>query len=312
MLSDLNLLQTLLAVVDGGSHAAAAERLHVTASAVSQQIKLLERRLEVPVFERVGRRSVLTADGERLVERVRPLLADIGVAVERHQERHRALAGTVRIGSATGFFAAWLRPRLVPFLHEHPRVRLAARFTLLSRLPIDLAAGELDLGISVGLPDHPQLEAAPLYRQEFIAVGSAARLADKTEFTAAELRAESFVVFDHDEFMHRNWWRRVFGAKEPLPDRIAHEIGNIFELRAFMEEGFGIAILPRFFVQEAIDAGRVRRLTPLNEKRRPIRQQSQSTVHLLWRKREVEPQRVQTVRDLLLQSAQQPAVEPRY
>ncbi|MEM7139234.1 MAG: LysR family transcriptional regulator [Myxococcota bacterium] len=311
MLTDLNLFRSLVAVADEGSHAAAANRLHITPSAVSQQIKTLEAQLEVPAFERVGRRSVLTRDGEELVDRVRPLLIDLEAAVEQHRERHRELAGVVRIGSATGFFAAWLRPRLMPFLQEHPRLKLSAKLTLLSHVQSELAGGHLDLGIAVGAPEHPQIDAAPLYQQSFIAVAVRGLLAQDA-LAAADLRQHPFLVFDQDQFMHRDWWHKVFGAQQVLPDNISHEIGNIFELRAFMEAGFGVAVLPEFFVRDSLSAGSVVRVTPLDDDGQSITKEVRSTVHLLWRRRSVEPRRVAAVREMLLACASDQAVPPRY
>lgn len=311
MLTDLDLLRTLVAVADEGSHAAAASRLHVTPSAVSQQLKTLEAQLEVPAFERVGRRSVLTQDGALLVDRIRPLLLDMEVAVEQHRERHRELAGAVRMGSATGFFAAWIRPRLIPFLREHPKLQLRAKLTLLSHVQRELVGGHLDLGIAVGAPEHPQIDAAPLYDQVFVAV-AARGLLTKHALTAAELRQQEFLVFDQDQFMHRDWWRGVFGAQEALPSKIGHEVGNIFELRAFLETGFGVAVLPEFFVRDSLESGAVVRISPLDEARRPITKEERSDVHLLWRRRSVEPRRVAATREMLLACASEEAIPPRY
>ncbi|MEM9863581.1 MAG: LysR family transcriptional regulator, partial [Myxococcota bacterium] len=252
MLDEINLLRTLLAVADGGSHSAAAAALGVTASAVSQQLKVLDARLGAPLFERIGRRSVLTTDGRTFVEQIRRPFDELQEAVRQHRERDVGLAGPVRIGAASGFFAAWLRPRLVPLLQDHPALRLEARIGTLGALPALLEEGALDLAMAVGAVDSTALDSAPLYRQRFVLVGTPEQMGTDPRRSAAKLRDAPFIVFDHERFLLRRWWRAVFGAREALPNAAAHHIGNIFELRAFVEAGMGLAVLPLFFARDAL------------------------------------------------------------
>src|SRR5438552_5542618 len=105
---ELRHLRYFAAVADAGNVSRAARRLHVTQPALSRQIQDLERDFACRLFDRIGRRIVLTKDGDELLERTRRLLAD----AEALRERARALAGgetgVLRIGAAPQFIEAAL------------------------------------------------------------------------------------------------------------------------------------------------------------------------------------------------------------
>ena len=104
---ELRHLRYFAAIADAGNVSRAARRLHVTQPALSRQIQDLERDFVCRLFDRIGRRIVLTRDGDELLERTRRLLAD----AEALRERARALAGgagVFRIGATPQFIEAAL------------------------------------------------------------------------------------------------------------------------------------------------------------------------------------------------------------
>src|SRR6185437_7685494 len=97
----------------------AAGRLGVTPGAVSQQIKALETRLGLALFERLNRELRLTAEGRHLLDDLSEPFRQIEQAVDRVHTRHR----TNLLVTTTGAFAAtWLVPRLGRFTKRHPDI----------------------------------------------------------------------------------------------------------------------------------------------------------------------------------------------
>jgi DNA-binding transcriptional LysR family regulator len=144
----------------------------------------------------------------------------------------------------------------------------------------ELAAGHQDLCILASDPAHPAIELAPLHVEEFVAVASKQALRGSARpRTAAEFRAHRFLVFDRDQAMHAPWWRASFGRREPLPARIAARVASLDELLALCEAGLGIAVLPTYFVDPALAAGRLVALAPAG-RRAPPRNQ----IYLAWRR----------------------------
>src|ERR1043165_2402324 len=93
---DLKHLRTFVAVAESGTVSKAAERLLIGQPALSRQIIELERQLGISLFDRVGRRLHLTAEGEGFLASCRRALGEIGSLAERAQELRRADRGTLR------------------------------------------------------------------------------------------------------------------------------------------------------------------------------------------------------------------------
>jgi DNA-binding transcriptional LysR family regulator len=144
---DLELLKTLVCVVDERSFSRAAGRVHRTQSTVSQQILKLEDRLGQPLLlrDRTGKRVVPTEGGERLVHYARRLLA-------MAQEAEDALARPaslppVRVGVPEDFDAVRMSTILSGFMASHPDVRLETVSGMSSDLRRRLDAGEIDVAL---------------------------------------------------------------------------------------------------------------------------------------------------------------------
>src|SRR5437899_2386330 len=121
----------------------------------------------------------------------------------------------------------------------------------------------------------------------FERVGRRARLTPAGAHLVAEQR---FIVFDADLAMHRTWWRATFGARAPLAPRLGARVANLDEMLALAEAGLGVTVLPNYFVEPALSAGRVARVGP----RTPAGRWARNVLYLAWRKNAVETARFTT------------------
>ncbi|MEO8707367.1 MAG: LysR family transcriptional regulator [Kofleriaceae bacterium] len=127
MLHDLSGLPSLLAVADQRSFTAAAMRLQVTPSAVSQAVRALEERLGVRLVQRTTRSVGLTEAGERLVAQLRPALESVNESLDSLSDQRDVPAGTLRLEVPRVAYHRVLRPHLPGFLAAHPRIRVEVR-----------------------------------------------------------------------------------------------------------------------------------------------------------------------------------------
>ncbi len=299
MLINYELLRTLLVAGTAPTFAEAAARRHVTPSAISQQIKALEGQLGVPLFERVGRRARLTPAGARLVAVLRQEFSTIDDAVDSVAEDHAIVRGAVVVGGPAPFARIWLRPRIATLLHAYPELQIEARFAVPSVLTRQLIEGQCDLAVLVSAVDAPSLETQPIYVEEFEAVASPGYVKKHgAPELARDLASHRFIVFDADLAMHAAWWRARFGAKEPLPPRVVCRIASLDEMLALAKDGIGIAVLPNYFVADALAAKEVVIVAPASSKRRGAK----NPIFLAWRKASVESARFRVVREALLSS----------
>ncbi|MBV4479935.1 LysR family transcriptional regulator [Pseudomonas khavaziana] len=158
------LLRSFVAVVDCGNFTRAAERLHLTQSTVSQQIRRLEDAVACQLLDRDQRHVVATAEGERLLAYARRILA-------LHEEAADVLInqqsdGVLRLGVPEDFAAERLMPLLSAFVVAYPRVRLEVTSGLGPELQRQYRGGEFDVLLVKQMGDSDDCVASwpePLY-----------------------------------------------------------------------------------------------------------------------------------------------------
>jgi DNA-binding transcriptional LysR family regulator len=140
---DFELLRAFVAVADCGGFHRAAERLNLTQSTISQQIKRLELETKRPLFRRTTRSVALTDDGEMLLGDARRLLQLEEAA--RHRLAAPRLSGTVRLGVVEEVAGGSLPSALSRFAALHPGVKLEVQIDISAPLIEQLNAGRLDV-----------------------------------------------------------------------------------------------------------------------------------------------------------------------
>ncbi|TCI99323.1 LysR family transcriptional regulator [Aeromicrobium sp. IC_218] len=246
---DVTALRALIAVRDHGTVAGAAQALGFTPSAVSQQVKRLERQSRAAMLERVGRRVVLTERGRLLADRGGALLAELEQVGNLALGDDAPLTGVFRIAAFStacrGLVAPLLRrlatsaPELEVRVHEiDPRECL----TMVER-------GGADLGVvhdwsSVPLTVAPALHLVPLLTDAAdVVLPADHRLAGQDEVAAADLVHERWVSTHTGSICH-DWLLQMHASHDTLPD-VRCQDASFGTHVAMVEQGVAIALLPR-------------------------------------------------------------------
>lgn len=246
---DLDALASLRAVEQQGSVVAAASTLGFTPSAISQQIKRLERQAGVTLLERVGRGVVLTQEGRQLVERGARLLDDIE-EIESGLHRHTGtVTGTIRLVAFATAVRGLVAPSLPALLREHPELQVR----LLERDPWEavelVATGQSDVGVvhswgdvPLAIPDH--VVAHPIAHDVAdVLVPADHRLAGRTRVSPRDLVGEAWIATPEGTIC-REWLMRMHDGTGGLPD-IVHRSSEFETHIALVDAGLGIALVPR-------------------------------------------------------------------
>lgn len=145
-------LRHLISVAQTGSFSRSAEAMHLTQPALSRSVRALEQELGIPLFDRIGRHSELTAFGREMLGRARALVAEADELRDRGRQLREGAAGTVRVGLGSGPGAILMTPFLQHMTVHHPGVRTevargstdllvhSLRERLLDALVVDLRA----------------------------------------------------------------------------------------------------------------------------------------------------------------------------
>ncbi|MFI8634130.1 LysR family transcriptional regulator [Microbacterium sp. NPDC077663] len=248
---DLEAVVSLRSVATEGSVAAAANALGYTPSAVSQQIKRLERDTGVALLERVGRGVVLTEAATRLVVSATPILADL--------ERVRAdLHGGADPGRVSGeihiaAFSTVVRGVMVPVLADlgqrHPDLRLPLRESEPWETIALVASGQRDVGlvhrwgnVALAIPDH--LVEVPLFTDVAdVILHRDHPLAGRAELRPEDIGGEPWVA-TFESTICRQWLRRLFDGVGGAP-RIVHESMEFENHLEIARAGIAVALVPR-------------------------------------------------------------------
>lgn len=145
ILLDIDQLRTFIAIVECGSFTKAADMVFKTQSAVSMQMKRLEERVGKAIFERDGRASKLTEDGERLLDYARRIVKLNMDAVAAFSDTE--LTGRVRLGVPDDYADRYLPEIMARFSQSNPRVEVTIVCEPTPMLVDRIMASDLDLAI---------------------------------------------------------------------------------------------------------------------------------------------------------------------
>jgi LysR family glycine cleavage system transcriptional activator len=232
---------------------AAAEELNVTHAAVSRQVKQLEERLGVKLFERLPRGLRLTAQGALLAEGTRAAFDRLAAALE--DVSTPTARRKLTISTFSSFNARWVMPRLTSFSLAFPDVDLQVITT--AQL-VDFAREDVDIGIRFGGGHYPGLHVVPLFNLKEIVVASPALLKNGPPLKIiTDLRNHTLL---HDD-SHRSWirWLDAVGAKG-INARRGIICGDRNSMLQAALAGQGVAIASEVFAAQELAAGRLVRV----------------------------------------------------
>lgn len=235
-------LLTFSAVIAHASFSLAAEQLGLSQPAVSRQVKELERRLQLRLAERVGRRVQPTAAGTELLvhaERIRLALADAEAALQAFTQ---TAGGTVRIGAGATACIHLLPPLLGRLKRANPALDIAVSTGNTPEILRRVEQNQLDAAL-VTLPAAGRsLEVTPVLEDRFVAIAPPALAGSRRQATPRWLAQQPLVLFEagaHTRSLCDAWFARAGLRVKP-----AMELGSVEAMKQMVAAGLGCAVLP--------------------------------------------------------------------
>ena len=232
---------------------AAAEELHLTHSAVSQQIKQLEAQIGFELFDRRGRRIALNAAGEALLRAVEPALAQLNDGL---RAAHAAASGTdhrIRVTLVPSFAQRWFMPRMARWRERNPHVAIEL---FASQQLVDLQRDGYHAGLRQGSGQWKGLAADPLIDSPLIAVGSPAAARRLAGGDARAIAGQP--LLGSEELWTR--WVSMSGLRTKVtPVASFNDAGLMLQAA---EQDLGLALARELLAADALCDGRLVRLSP--------------------------------------------------
>ena len=262
---DLNKLHVFVAVAELGGITAAARRLGRTRSAVSQSVSSLEGALGVALFDRVGKRMLLTRPGRLLHERARDYQSGLQRVVDELSDDAGEVRGLVRIGLFLGFPRVRFAAFLTRFRARHPRASVRIVFAPQDDLQRRLLANRLDYTFSFHTPESGgRLESTRLFEQKLVLVSGGRFF--RGGFDPAELTRVPVIDYYQSDPLIERWLAHHVGAAAP------HAAVQIWAATTDMVlelvlGGAGVGVVPDSLVGPYV---KQRRLRVLSTRRREL------------------------------------------
>ncbi|MEC3910846.1 transcriptional regulator GcvA [Sphingobium sp. CR2-8] len=248
-LPPMSALTAFEAAVRHGGFSRAGAEIGLTQSAVSRQIAQLEDWLQMPLFDRIGRRVRLNAAGRAYADDLLPALDSIRRATARASARPSRTA--LRIATLPSFGMRWLAPRLPQLTARHPD--LVIDFAARSQ-PFDFGHEDFDAAVHFGVAeDWPGVAMDFLFREEAVPVCAPAWLAAHPLRDPADLLRAPLL----SQASRRDAWARWLMAAgvdtSDLAQGAAYE--HFLMLAQACAAGVGVALIPSFLIQPELEAG---------------------------------------------------------
>lgn len=235
----------------------AAEELHVTTGAVSQQIKQLEERLGFKLFRRLPRQLALTEEGRRLAGVVEEAYQSVGMEVKRLKSG--VMSGVIRLRSVPSFLHKWLMPRLPRLQARFPDIELHVRAEDSS---VSLREGDYDLALDLNDGHYPGLSITLLMEEVIFPVCAPSLLKNRPSLRNPEHLAWYPLLHDitawrgsHD---HAEWEHYLNAIEAPQTNvRRGYTFNRNHLTMEAAIAGMGVAIARQTLIRGEIDSGRL-------------------------------------------------------
>ncbi len=253
---DLNKLHSFLEVAEAGGISKASEKLLLTRSALSQSLSSLESSLNLKLFDRVGKRMILTPAGRELHQRFREHQRNLESILSTLTESDPEVRGIVRIGLFIGFSKTRLTDFLAAYLMQNPKVQVKLVFVAQPELASFLTEGKIDFALSIYplASEARGVTSTRLFEEELVLVSG------KKHFVARpspqEMRELPVIDYYENGQLTRTWVRHHFGRDVGKLNIRAYGAAIDFVLELILKHA-GVGIVPKYVAQPYLAKGRL-------------------------------------------------------
>jgi len=257
---ELSQLRTFRVVAETLNFTRAAERLHLTQSAVSHQIKALEKELGEPLFIRTKRGVKVSQVGKVALDHADRILDEAEAMREHVSGLEHTAIGRVRAAAATQAFVHLFAPLFESFMRKHPRIELSFRTTVSTDQTVtDILDGAADVGFASVPVYSPTLHVTELFEDELVlVVGRKHPLANEQEVTVEQLEGERLILFERGASIRRT--TDAFLKQANIRLKPALESNDTYFIKLMVEHGLGVSLLPGWAVRDEVLAEKLARL----------------------------------------------------
>lgn len=255
---ELRQIQYFMAVAKHQNFSRAAEHVHVSQPSLSVQIRGLEQELAARLFDRLGRKVVLTQAGELFRIHAERALQELEQAAHAVRELQGAKRGRLIVGTLSTVNSYLITPLVTRFKQRFPDVQLQVHPQPSSDVITGLLANRLDLGICLLPLAHPQLTIVPLLEERLALVVPPGMMIGKKRVRMQDLAALPLVLMPVDYCLRK--MVEAACAKAGVDPKVVLEMSSPDGILQAVAEGTGATILPELYVRSRLVSGNLQLL----------------------------------------------------
>ena len=244
---ELKQLEYFMAVCRELHFTRAAEKLGIAQPSLSQQIRLLEHEMGTPLFDRVGKKTLITEAGKILLHHGYNVFHELSQARAAISELQGLKRGALKIGALLTVVNYLLPPTVIGFHRSYPNVELSVLGLRTGDIYDGLLQNELDLGI-VYLPmEHEDLETIPLYKQNLALAAPADHPIAKERFVRLDVLKDVPSVLLPNTYYMRQLINEECRSFDFAPQPVM-ELSTMESIMNMVNKGVGVTILPKAYL----------------------------------------------------------------
>jgi DNA-binding transcriptional LysR family regulator len=250
MALDWDKLRIFHAAAEAGSFTHAADKLHLSQSAISRQVSSLEQDVGVALFNRHARGLILTEQGEILFRTAHEVLMKLENAQAKLAESKETPTGKLRVTTTVGLGTGWLSARVQEFVELYPDLQVQL---ILDNEELDLNMRQADCALRLRQPQQPDLIQRRLFTVHFHAYAAPTYIArfGKPE-NVADLDNHRIVNFGEPAPFYLkdiNALEKI-GRSDGDPRPAIFQINNLVSVMSAVQRGLGIGLLPDYLIEK--------------------------------------------------------------
>lgn len=239
---DSRQLQAFVRLANNGSFTQTARELFLTQSAISHSMRALEEDIGCRLFDRMGKKLILTQAGEHLLQHAERVLQEMATARDGIEALGKWGRARLRLGAPASLCAGLLPQVIRKFRSDFPRCDIRVEGGHAHRSVSLLEEGLVDLALTVELPPDERFEFTPIFQDELVILVAPEHPWASSGFAPrAEIPAQQFIVYDKSS----HTWRLIdeYFREEDLALNAAIELGSMSAIKELVKVNLGVAVL---------------------------------------------------------------------
>ncbi|MCP1111369.1 LysR family transcriptional regulator [Ohessyouella blattaphilus] len=251
---EIKYLHTLKTVLDSGSYLKAAERLGYTQSTVTFQMQQLEQELSLQLFEKIGRKMVLTQAGRDIL----PIVEDILCSVDRlttHGKKLSQIKGTLKVAMPESLLTYQMQPVLKAFRAAAPGVTLSMRSLNCYAIRDQITNGEVDIGIHYDVGGYGKtIITEKISEHNTVFIASPALSGTDKDFITPHQKKDICLIYSDPSSLSYKTASRYLTDRDILMAS-EMELWSTEALKRSVISNLGVALIPEFAVADELKKG---------------------------------------------------------